>query len=160
MKYMWIHTHTYIYSHLYTDMYECIYFVVSQLLSRVWLLKIPWTAACQASLFFTIPQNLLKFMSSESVMPSNHLTLSHSLLLPSIFPSIRIFSNVLALHTMWPEYKSFSFIISIYLNLYIYPSLCKMHGCWEILIINFFVCMFFLSCFWKILNTIYSFCFC
>ena len=60
----------------------------------------PWTAACQASLSFTISQSLLKFMSFESVMPSNHLILCHPLLLPSVFPSIRIFSNESALHTL------------------------------------------------------------
>ena len=138
------HTDIHILTHTYMHVYGCIYFVFVQLLSHIWLLETPWTAACQASLFFTIPQNLLKFMSSESVMPSNHLILSHSLLLPSIFPSIRVFFNVSALHTMWPEYKSFSFIISIYLNLYINPSLCKMHGCWEILIITFCVYVSFI----------------
>ena len=63
-------------------------------LSHAQLFVTPWTAACQASLSFTIPQSLLRFMSVESVMPSNHLILCHPLLLPpSIFPSIRIFSN-------------------------------------------------------------------
>ena len=67
---------------------------VVQLLSRVWLLVTPRTAAHQASLSFTVSQSLLKLMSIESVMPSNHLTLCHPLLLlPSIFPSIRVFSN-------------------------------------------------------------------
>ena len=70
---------------------------------------IPWAAARQASLSFTIPWSLLRFMSIESVMPSNYLILCHCLLLPSIFPSIRVFSNELALHTMWPKYWSFSF---------------------------------------------------
>ena len=69
----------------------------------------PWTAACQASLSFTNSQRLLKFMSIESVMPSNHLSLCHSpLLLPSIFPSIRVFVNELALCIRWPKYWSFS----------------------------------------------------
>ena len=69
----------------------------------------PWTAACQASLSFTISRSLLKPMSIESVMPSNHLILSQPLLLlPSIFPSIRVFSNELALHIRWPKYWSFS----------------------------------------------------
>ena len=73
----------------------------------------PWTAACQASLSFTISQSLLKLMSIELVMPSNHLILCHPLLLPpSIFPSIRIFSNESALHIRWPKYWSFSFSIS------------------------------------------------
>ena len=73
----------------------------------------PWTAACQASLSFTITWSLLKLMSIESVMPSNHLTLCHPLLLlPSIVPNIRVFSNDLALHIRWPKYWSFSFSIS------------------------------------------------
>ena len=73
----------------------------------------PWTAACQASLSYTISQSLLKLMSIELVMPSNHLILCHPLLLPpSIFPSIRIFSNESALHIRWPKYWSFSFSIS------------------------------------------------
>ena len=69
----------------------------------------PWTAACQTSLSFTILQSLLKLMSIDSVMPSNHLVLCHPLLLmPSIFPSIRVFSNESALFIRWPEYWSFS----------------------------------------------------
>ena len=67
----------------------------------------------QASLSFTISRSLLRLMSTESVMPWNHLVLCHPLLLlPSIFPSIRVFSNELALHIMWPKYWSFSFSIS------------------------------------------------
>ena len=67
----------------------------------------------QASLSFTISQSLCKLMSTESVMPSNHLILCHHLLLlPSIFPSIRVFSSELALHIRWPKYWSFSFSIS------------------------------------------------
>ena len=74
---------------------------------------IPWTAACQASLSFTISQSLLKLMSVESVMPSNYLVLCHPLfLLPSILPSIRVFSSESALHIRWPKYWSFSFSIS------------------------------------------------
>ena len=73
----------------------------------------PWTAALQAPLSFTISQRLLKFISFGSVMPSNHLILCHPLLpLPSIFPSIRVFSNELALCIMWPKFWSFSFRIS------------------------------------------------
>ena len=72
----------------------------------------PWTAACQASLSFTISQSLLKLMSIKSVMPSNHLILCCPLLLlPSIFPNIRIPSNVLALHLRWPKYWNFNFSI-------------------------------------------------
>ena len=74
------------------------YKIVFQSLSRVQLFATPWTAACQASLSFTIFQSLLKFTSIELVMPSNHLILCHSLLLlPSNFPSIRVFSSELAL---------------------------------------------------------------
>ena len=73
----------------------------------------PWTAAYQISLSFTISQSLLKPMTTESVMPSNHLILYHPrLLLPSIFPSIRVFSKELVLHIRWPKYWSFSFSIS------------------------------------------------
>ena len=72
----------------------------------------PWTAAHQASLSFTTSQSLLKFMFIELVMPSNHLVLCHPLLLPSIFLSIRIFSNESVLHVRWPKYWSFSFSIS------------------------------------------------
>ena len=75
-------------------------------------LLIPWTAACQASLFFTTSWSLLKLMSIESMMPSNCLILCHPLLLPSIFPSIRVFYNELALCIRWPQYWSFSFSIS------------------------------------------------
>ena len=84
-----------------------------QLLSRVRLFATSWTAACQASLSFTISKSLLKLMSIELVMPSNHLILCCPLLLlPSVFPSIRIFSNELALHIRRPKYWSFSFSIS------------------------------------------------
>ena len=72
----------------------------------------PWTAACQASLSFTVSQSLLKLMSIELVMPSNHLILCHPLLLPSILPSIRVFSIESVLHIRWPKYWSFSFNIS------------------------------------------------
>ena len=84
-----------------------------QLLSRVQLFTTLWTKARQASLSITNSQSLLKLMSTESVMPSNHLTLCCPLLLlPSIFPSIRVLSNELALHIRWPNYWSFSFNIS------------------------------------------------
>ena len=73
----------------------------------------PWTAACQASLSITSSQSLVKLMSIESVMPSNHLILCCPLLLPpSIFPSIRVFSDELVLHVRWPKYWSFSFSIN------------------------------------------------
>ena len=84
-----------------------------QSLSRVRHFVTPWTAARQASLSITNSQSLLKLMSFESVMPSNHLDLCHPfLLLPSIFPSIRVFSNESALRIRWPKYWSFSFSIS------------------------------------------------
>ena len=72
----------------------------------------PWTAACQASLSFTMSQSLLKLKSVESMMPSNHLILCCPLLLPSVFPIISVFSNELALLIRWPKYWSFSFSIS------------------------------------------------
>ena len=84
-----------------------------QLLSCVRLFATPWIAARPASLSFTISQSLLKLMSIELVMPSNHLVLCHPLLLPpSVFPSIRIFSNESALWIRWSKYWSFSFSIN------------------------------------------------
>ena len=75
-----------------------------QSLSHVQLFATPWTAACQASLSIANSQNLLKLVSIESVMPSSHLILCHPLLLlPSIFPSIRVFSNESVLHIGWPK---------------------------------------------------------
>ena len=80
-----------------------------QLLSYIQLFVTPWTVALQASLSITNSQSLLKLMPIESVMPSNHLILCHPLLLPpSIFPSIRVFSNESVLHIRWPTYWSFS----------------------------------------------------
>ena len=86
--------------------------IVVQSLSHVLLFATPWSAAHQASLSFTISWSLLKLMSIESVMPSNHLILCCPLLMPSVFPSIWVFSNELALCIRWPKYWSFSFIIS------------------------------------------------
>ena len=84
-----------------------------QLLSHVQLFVTPWTAARQASLSITNSQSSLKLMSIESVMPSSHLILCRLLLLlPSTFPSIKVFSNESVLHTKWPNYWSFSFSIS------------------------------------------------
>ena len=89
------------------------YFVVVKSLSHIQLFATPWTAVCQAPLSSTVSQSLFKFMSIELVMPSNHFILCHPLLLlPSIFPSIRIFSSVLALHNGQPKCWSFSFNIS------------------------------------------------
>ena len=87
--------------------------VFVQSLSCIWLFLTPWTTACQAVLSFTISQSLLKLTSIELVMPSNHLILCRPLLLlPSTFPSIRVFSNESVLHIRWPKYWSFSFNIS------------------------------------------------
>ena len=88
-------------------------FFVVQVLSHVQLFVTPWTAAHRASQCFTIFHSLLKFMSTESVIPSNHLILCHPLLLlPSIFPSIRVFPNESALYIRWPKYWSLGFSIS------------------------------------------------
>ena len=86
-----------------------------QSLSPVQLFATPWAAACQASLPFTISQSLLRFMSIESVMPSNHLILCRPLLLlPSVFPRIRVFSDESALLIRWQKYWNFNFSISPY----------------------------------------------
>ena len=84
-----------------------------QSFSHIWLFMTPWTEALQASLSITSFHSLVKLMSIESVMTSNYFILCHPLLLlPSIIPRIRIISNELVLHIRWPEYQSFSFIIS------------------------------------------------
>ena len=89
------------------------YFSLVQSLSHVRLFLTPWTAALQASLSITSSRSLLKLMSTESVMPSNHLILCRPLLLlPSIFPSIRVFSNESVLRIRWPNYWSYSIKIS------------------------------------------------
>ena len=92
---------------------ECIQFnIVVHSLSCVWLFAVPWTAAHQASLSIINSWSLLKLMPTESMMPSNHLILCCPLLLlPSIFPSIKIFSNESILQIRWPKYWSFSFSI-------------------------------------------------
>ena len=83
-----------------------------QSLSCAWLFSTPWNAARQASLSITNSRSLLKLMSIELTVPSNHLILCHSFLLPpSAFPSIRVFSNESALHIRWPKYWSFRFSI-------------------------------------------------
>ena len=95
---------------MYMYIYICCCFPVVQ---SCLTLRLPWTAARQASLSFTISRSLLKLMSIESVMPSNHLILCHPLLLlPSIFASIRVFSNESAICMRWPKDWSFSFSIS------------------------------------------------
>ena len=88
--------------------------VVVQLLICIWFFATPWTAAHQAPLSSTISHCLLKFMSIESVLRSNHLILCHPLLLlTSVFPSIRVFSSELALHIRWLKYRNLSFSISL-----------------------------------------------
>ena len=98
---------------LASQLVQVIYLSSVQSLSRIRLFATLWTAACQASLSITNPQSLLKLMSVVSVMPSNHLILCRPLLFPpSIFPSIRVFSNESVLCIRWPKYWSFSFSIS------------------------------------------------
>ena len=93
--------------------YVCVYIYISvQLLSCVQLFATPWTAACHASLSIINSRSLLKLTCIKLVMPSNHLILCRPLLLPSIFPSIRVFSIESVLCIRWPEYRSFSFNIS------------------------------------------------
>jgi len=101
--------------HQWSDQYHlgCFKFSSVHLLSCVQLFATPWTATCQASLSITNSESLLKLMSIESMMPSKHLILCHPLLLlPSIFPSIRVFSNESVLCIKWLKYWSFSFSIS------------------------------------------------
>ena len=107
------------------------------LLSCIWLFATPWTAAHQASLSFTVSQSVLKFMSIELMMPSNHCILcSPLLLLPTIFPSIRVFSNEFTLHIRWLKYWSFNFrSASLLWIIKISPvspaSLCLLAWQWE-----------------------------
>ena len=98
---------------LHASAFAIVVQLLSQLLSRIRLLATPWTTAHLGPLSFTISRSLLKLMSIESMMPSNHLIFCRPLLLlPSIFPSIRVFSNELALHIRWPKYWNFSVRIS------------------------------------------------
>ena len=91
---------------LWTPHSPCSHHVVVQSLNPVWLFSPLWTTAPQASLFFTVSRRLLKLMSIESVMPSNHLILCHPLLhLLSVFPSIKVFSTELAFSIRWPKYS-------------------------------------------------------
>ena len=85
------------------------HYIVVEALSCVWLFAIPWTAACQAFLPFTVSKSLLKFTFTELLMPTNHLILCHPLLLPPIFPSIRVLSRESALCIRWPKFWSYSF---------------------------------------------------
>ena len=111
----WLHEKSLIFSSILPGSKDIssVQFSSVQSLSRIPLFVTPWTAAHQASLSITNSQSFLKLVSIESVMPSNHLILCHLLLLlPSIFPSIRVFSNESVLHIRWPKYWSFSFSIS------------------------------------------------
>ena len=100
------------------EVFSIVNATVVQSLSRVWLLETTRTAACQASLSFTLFQNLFKLMSIESMMPFSHLILCRPiLLLPSVFPSIRVFSNESALHIRWSKCWSFSFSIILPVNI-------------------------------------------
>ena len=97
---------------------NCFSLVVIQSLGHVWLFVTPWTAVCQALLSFTISWILLELMPTESGMPSIHLILCYPLLLlPLTVPTVRIFSNVLALCIRWPKYWCFSFSISLLMNI-------------------------------------------
>ena len=109
-----MYTHTQTHTHRHTHKAVHVYqFNSVQSLSHVRLFAFWWTAPCQASLSIVNSRGLLKPMSIESVMLSNHLILCHPLLLsPSIFPRIRVFSNESTLHIRWPKYWSFSFSIS------------------------------------------------
>ena len=94
---------------MWLNILYAVYVIVVQLLSHDQFFATPWTVARQASLSSTISWSFLRFMSIESVMLSNHLIICHPLLLlPSFFPRIRVFSNELAFHIMWPKYWSFS----------------------------------------------------
>ena len=103
-----------------------------QSLCPVQLFANPWTAACQASLFTTNSRSLLKLMSIKSEMPSNHIILCHPLLLlPSIFPSIKVFPNESALHIRWPNYWSFSFSIILPMNIHGWNGNPLQYSCLE-----------------------------
>ena len=105
--------HVFLFSPLLSLTLSPFFQLIIQSLRFVWLFETQWTAARQAPCSSLISQNLLKLMSIESVMPSNHLILCHPLLLlPLIFPSIRVFSNESALLIRWPKYWSFSLSIS------------------------------------------------
>ena len=107
-----LHFHLLIHRHEILDLSPWVQFSSVKSFSRVRVFVTPWTKVCQASLSIINSWSLLKLMLIELVMPSSHLILCHPLLLPSIFPSIRVFSNESALHIRWPKYWSFSFNIS------------------------------------------------
>ena len=97
-------------------LFHLVIVAVVQSLSHVQLFVTPWTAAHQASLSIINPWSSLKLMSIESVMSSNYLIFCHPLLLPSVFPSIRVFSNESAFRITWPKYWSISFSIILLMN--------------------------------------------
>ena len=115
-SFRWMLPSFFIFSHcewIFRCQYYLIQFSSVQSLSCIQLFSTPWTVARQASLSIANSQSLLRLMSIESVMPSNHLILCHLLLLlPSAFPSIRVFSNESVLHIRWPKYWNVSFNIS------------------------------------------------
>ena len=120
--------------------------IAIQFRSCVQLFATPWTAACQTSLALTISQSLLKLMSIESAMPFKHLDLCHPLLfLPSIFPSIRVFSNESALHIRWPRYWNFSFSISLFSKYSGLISFRTGQMMWKLNSLNEVNCYFFLK---------------
>ena len=97
----------------HSGVWVCVFvYMRAQLLSGVWLFATTWAATCQTSLSITSSRSPLKLTSIESVMPSNHLILCRPLLPPSIFPSIRVFSNESVFRIRWPKYQRFSFSIS------------------------------------------------
>ena len=100
-----------------------------QSLSCIRFFVTPWTAAREASLSITNYWSSLRLSSIESVMPSNHLIFCHPLLLPSIFPSIRVFSNESALRLRWPKYWSFSFSLSLFSDSYIFQVKPEVLNC-------------------------------
>ena len=112
----WAVREAYYYHLLYEDIPLFSQFSSFQSLSRVQLFAIPWTAAHLASLSITNSRSLRKLMSIKSVIPSNHFILCHPLLPPSIFPSIRVYSNKSVLRNRWPTYWSFSFSMNIQLQ--------------------------------------------
>ena len=116
--YIWLHCDNYLSTALWSQASQSV-----QLLSQVWLFAPPWIAGRQASLSITNSQSLLKFMSIKLVMPSNHLILCPPLLLPSIFSSIRVFSNESALCIRWPKHWSLASALVLPKNWGILPLL-------------------------------------
>ena len=113
--------------------------IIVQLPSHVGLFVTPWAVACQALLSSSISLSLLKLMSNESVMPSNNLIHCNPLLLlPSIFPSIKVFSSELSLHIRWPEYWSFDFSSSVQFSWFKYFKLLALQECYTLIFVVVF----------------------